>query len=334
VPVDALDRVAVRVEGEALGAKGHTLVNTDAVADDGGFANHHACAVINEDPLADFGAGVDVNAGATVGVLGHDARNQWNVEAIQDMGYPVTGEGEDSRITKDRLGWARCRWIPLVGGDRIERKLLPNVGQAAQEFGRDPLGLAKTDFRCSITLVSLAGKTKPAVDLVDHDQRGLVKGRTHVVTEALLGHVPVTDIAGEDHRLQQLDDLYDFFARREWVAGKGLFERRCQLIGLLLQLVNDLRQHLVDCAGAVVVSLRLDYFQFCHLGLPSLPTNLPSLLLPCPTLLLKARPPSACPRRGKSGWRAGRNDIAIREKRTAILTTIWHGNRDGYGFGL
>ena len=48
---------------EAARAQRDALVDLHAVADDAGFADHHAGAVIDEEEPADRGAGMDVDAG-------------------------------------------------------------------------------------------------------------------------------------------------------------------------------------------------------------------------------------------------------------------------------
>ena len=45
---------------------------------------------MDHETLTDVGAGVDVNAGMAVGILGHDARQQRNVQFIESMGQPMT----------------------------------------------------------------------------------------------------------------------------------------------------------------------------------------------------------------------------------------------------
>ncbi len=168
--VDALDRVTVVVERKAFGPQGHTLIDANPVADDRGLADHHTGAVIDEDPLADSRARVNVDTGLAVGVLGDDARDQRHVGAIEDVGDAVAGEGEDPRVAEDGFRWARGRRVALVGGDRVEGQLLPNLGQTAQEVGRDPLCLPQTCLGRPVDFVPLAGKAESTVDLVDHDQ--------------------------------------------------------------------------------------------------------------------------------------------------------------------
>jgi len=57
-------------------AQGDPLVDANRVADAGGLADDDARAVIDEEGRADGGTGVDVDAGARVGVLGHHAGHE------------------------------------------------------------------------------------------------------------------------------------------------------------------------------------------------------------------------------------------------------------------
>ena len=63
VALDALDEGPVLADGEALGAERDVLVELDVFADDGHLADHDAGAVVDEEVVADRGAGVDVDAG-------------------------------------------------------------------------------------------------------------------------------------------------------------------------------------------------------------------------------------------------------------------------------
>ena len=55
------DQGAVFVDGETLGAQSHRLIEPHALADEGGFTNHHAGAVVNEKTAADSRAGMNVD---------------------------------------------------------------------------------------------------------------------------------------------------------------------------------------------------------------------------------------------------------------------------------
>ena len=60
---NALDRVAVLVEWEALGTEGDTLVELHVVADDAGGSDDHTRAMVDGEVFADGGLRVDVDTG-------------------------------------------------------------------------------------------------------------------------------------------------------------------------------------------------------------------------------------------------------------------------------
>ena len=87
---DALDQGAVVILAERQSAKGHALIETAVVADNTGFADHHAGAVVYEEVLADGGAGMDVDACARMGHLVDDARDKRHIALVENVGSPGT----------------------------------------------------------------------------------------------------------------------------------------------------------------------------------------------------------------------------------------------------
>lgn len=69
----------------------HPLVEPDVVADDAGFADHHARAVVDAEEVADLGSGVDVDSGFGVGHLGDQPRKDRHAELQQGVGKAVVG---------------------------------------------------------------------------------------------------------------------------------------------------------------------------------------------------------------------------------------------------
>ena len=54
----------------------YSLIDFDVVPDNRGFANDNAGSVINEKILPDDGAGMDIDAGFPMRMLGHDTGNE------------------------------------------------------------------------------------------------------------------------------------------------------------------------------------------------------------------------------------------------------------------
>ena len=70
---DALDGLALGIEGEALGPERDSLVELDVGADDARGADDHSRAVVDGEVAADGGGGVYVDACLAMGHLGDDA---------------------------------------------------------------------------------------------------------------------------------------------------------------------------------------------------------------------------------------------------------------------
>ena len=122
-------------------AQGHALIDLHMVADDGGFAHHDAGAVVNEEVFSNGGAGVDVNAGDAVGVLGHDPGQQRHPQGVEHMGQPVDGDGKQAGIAENDLVHAEG------GGVAVEKRLHiglghgPDGGDLLEEGDAQLLGL-------------------------------------------------------------------------------------------------------------------------------------------------------------------------------------------------
>ena len=117
-----------RIHLEPLCTEGHPLVEPDVAADDAGFADHHARAVVYAEEVADLGSGMDVDSGFGVGHLGDQPRKERHAELQQGVGKAVVGHRREGRIAENYL-LGSCR-----GGVSVEDGL--NVGaQTAPQFG-------------------------------------------------------------------------------------------------------------------------------------------------------------------------------------------------------
>ena len=104
------DDHALAQRGMAFGALGqrgaaqrHALVDGAVVADLGGFAHHHTHAMVDEDPAADGGAGMDLDAREKTRHLGGEAPQPVQVHAPEGMGPAVHDDGMETRITGHHL---------------------------------------------------------------------------------------------------------------------------------------------------------------------------------------------------------------------------------------
>ena len=105
--------------GMALGllpahpAQGYAMIEGDIVADLGGLADHHPHAVVDEEALADCGAGVDLDAGQESAQVGAEAAEKKEFVLPEPVGDPVEPDGVQPRITENHFQFAaRCR-VPV-----------------------------------------------------------------------------------------------------------------------------------------------------------------------------------------------------------------------------
>ena len=236
--------------------------------------------MVDEEALADGGAGVDVDAGEAVGVFGDDSGNQGHIGQIELVGNAVAGNGEEAGVAEDGLGRARCGRVALIRRDRVEGELASDLGQPAQKISGDSLGAAQTLLRCPVARVACAGKTQTAMDLVDHDQRRAMEGGAEVEPEAVFGDVTIAHIAWEDYRPQEVDHLDHLGARWQRVAGKGFAEWRRQLFALRQKFADHPGQNIIEGAGPVVVRKSFENLHVGHAVLPCGPTAGAAGILP------------------------------------------------------
>jgi hypothetical protein len=81
------------------------------VADDRRLADDDAHAVVDEQPLADLGAGVNLDAGEHAAEVGNDARQDGDVGVVQGVGQAVQLPGVEAGIGQDDLYSAMSRRV-------------------------------------------------------------------------------------------------------------------------------------------------------------------------------------------------------------------------------
>ena len=91
------------------------LVEPHAVADDGGLADHHAGAMVDEEAAADGGARMDVDAGVGMGDLGHHARQHGHAQPVQHVGQAMVDHRGHAGIAQQHL-------VGAVRGRRPDRR--------------------------------------------------------------------------------------------------------------------------------------------------------------------------------------------------------------------
>ena len=93
--------VAVFLAGTA---QGHALQQGDVVADDGGFADHHAGAVVQHHALADARGRVDVGAGDFGDAVLQEQRQGFTLFAPQPVGDALALDGVEALEIQQRGG--------------------------------------------------------------------------------------------------------------------------------------------------------------------------------------------------------------------------------------
>src|SRR5688572_21808794 len=144
----ALHQAARRlVDLEALRAKRHALVERHAVAHDRGLADDDAGAVVDEELAPDRRAGVDVDAGAPVRVLGDEPRQQRDLEAVEDMGDAVPRDREHAGIGVERLDGMTAGRVVAPGGAGVVEYPLAQLRQLREQRVGDPPRFGYCGFR-------------------------------------------------------------------------------------------------------------------------------------------------------------------------------------------
>ncbi len=81
----ALDGLALVIGREVPGSKRYRLIDSDAIADDGSFADHHAGAMVDEDAGAKTRARVNVDSRCAMRQLGDQPRHHRCPEIVKQV---------------------------------------------------------------------------------------------------------------------------------------------------------------------------------------------------------------------------------------------------------
>ncbi|ODU54560.1 MAG: hypothetical protein ABT01_08270 [Clostridium sp. SCN 57-10] len=128
-----LDGIAAVIGFKAFGTQRHALIKFHMVADRASFADDDARSVVNEEIGADGCAGVDIDAGRLVRMLGHHARDKRNLKLIKPMGETVNTDRLKRRIGKHDFRLRAGGRVSFIRRADVGRKRTGNVGQALKE---------------------------------------------------------------------------------------------------------------------------------------------------------------------------------------------------------
>ena len=187
-------------------------------ADGRGLADDDARRVVDEEVLADCGAGVDVHARLAVRVFGHEAGNERDLTVVEDMGDAVDEDGKEAGVGEDDLLLALGCRVAVEGRLHIFEEQLLDMGE---------LGHEGIDNGVGVRLDVLRGERGSVAE-----QERLVHLRAQGVADAhdLLSHVVLRTyaleclacvVAGENEAAHVLDDGDDGIAIGEVPEGFG-----------------------------------------------------------------------------------------------------------------
>jgi hypothetical protein len=123
-------------------AQGDALVDAHGIADVRGLADDDAGAVVDEERRSDGGAGVDIDPGAAMRVLGHHARQKLAALAQQAIGGAEDGNRIQPRVAGDDLVGTGGGGIGLEGDLDILGENRTQFGQGRQRARGDGARLA------------------------------------------------------------------------------------------------------------------------------------------------------------------------------------------------
>ncbi|MCY1211531.1 hypothetical protein D9M72_232440 [compost metagenome] len=118
-------RVALGALVERGAAQRHALVDGAAVADLGGFADHHAHGVVEEHALADLGGRVDLDARERARAVGDEAGRPLETVGPTGVRPAVQHHGMEAGVDRDHF--------PGATGGRVAFEDAPDVGAQSRE---------------------------------------------------------------------------------------------------------------------------------------------------------------------------------------------------------
>ena len=184
--------------------QGDPLIQLHMIADHGGLADDHTGAVVDEEVFTDLCTGIDVDAGAAVGVFGHDAGDVGHVLQIQLVGHPVDVDGVEARVAEDDFLPAFGGGVALKAGLHILQKGLLQSGQLFKKRGAHlvgpGLGVQLAAVLAALIQKSSGQQRAQVVVQTVQPVAGVVVAK---IAQAAAGAV----IAGEDDLLQIPQDV-------------------------------------------------------------------------------------------------------------------------------
>src|SRR5437763_9604198 len=112
----ALFDFAVLVFLKTARAERDGVIQLYARTDFAGLTDDDAGAVIDKEMRADPGAGMNIDAGAAVGPLGHDPRDERQILEVKNVGHALDGDRFERRISQNNFFVTFRRRVAFVSG--------------------------------------------------------------------------------------------------------------------------------------------------------------------------------------------------------------------------
>ena len=200
-----IEHVSLFVVLETLGTEGNTLIEGDVIADDGGFANDNARAVIDGEVLADLRTRMDVDARLGVSQLCDDARNDRYLQLMQAMSDAIVGHSVHDGIAEDDLSVVRSGRVGIKHSLNIGIKQAFDLRQRIDELHGQALGFG-IDLSLGVDLLAILTKLESVGDLLGELGHQFLHVHTDVIRADGLVGLSLVEVVGEDDALHQLDD--------------------------------------------------------------------------------------------------------------------------------
>jgi hypothetical protein len=158
-------------------------------------------------------AGVDVDPGAAVGLLGHHAPHHRLVDLVEGVGDPVRRDGSRGRVGLDDLAVAVGGRVAVEGGLHVHLDAVPDVGQLLDQLRG--LVHAHQTRHLPVRHVQVGGQLA-VLGLVEEQRPQPIQGAVHLVdVEALLAAGRADRVALFALRLEMLRHAIDRAAHRD-----------------------------------------------------------------------------------------------------------------------
>jgi hypothetical protein len=90
--------------------------------------------VVDEEMIADRGAGVNVDPGSRVRPLRHHPWDERHLQAVEEVGQTVNRDGLEAGVAEDDLVERAHGRIAVVGGLHVRGQHLPQVGNLLEKL--------------------------------------------------------------------------------------------------------------------------------------------------------------------------------------------------------